>query len=256
MSLKKQYLIANWKMELLPKEERALLEKLPLVLKKKKKSLKVIVCPSFVSLVSATQIKKYSSAIFDVGAQDCHWEERGAYTGEISAKALVSLGCRYVLIGHSERRVHNNEDETVLRNKLQAAFNARLQPIFCIGETRDDRTNGKTLSRLRQQLSSAFSNCTMKRNQLICIAYEPVWSIGSGTPLNADDLTKEIQFIKEWLTTHLSSHPHVVLYGGSVDERSVSNYLSPKTGIDGLLVGSASQSVKRLSKIVSLMSLS
>ena len=172
-----------------------------------------------------------------LGAQNCHWEQSGSYTGEVSPKMLKDLGVRYVILGHSERREHFKETDEMINKKLKAALKAGLIPILCIGEKKGESPE-KIISR---QLKEDLEGITKKELRKIIIAYEPVWAIGTGDFCPVNKATKALELIK-------SKSSNKILYGGSVNSKIAKNYT--KAGFDGLLVGGASLDAQEFIKIV------
>ncbi|MBP9694964.1 MAG: triose-phosphate isomerase [Candidatus Magasanikbacteria bacterium] len=174
----------------------------------------------------------------NVGAQNCNWTPRGAYTGAISAELFAEAGAKFVLVGHSERRHIFGETDTDVRKKIDAALDAGLIPVVCIGETQEEKENGRREYRLKKQLMKAFEGLVLDEDRKIMVAYEPIWAIGSGTPClpaDADD-------VHGWIQNELKQYTSAtvpILYGGSVDAKNVESYFATGT-IDGVLVGSAS----------------
>ena len=194
------------------------------------KNTKAVICPPFVYL----PFLKYEF----LGAQDCHYEQSGAFTGEVSPKMLKDLGCKYVIIGHSERRIHFKETDEMINKKLKAALKVGLIPILCIGEKKGENVQ-KVIS---NQLKKDLANIPKKDLAKIIIAYEPVWAIGTGDFCKPEKAKKALNFIKNKLPNNK------VLYGGSVNSKIAENYT--KIGFDGLLVGSASLNSKEFVKII------
>ena len=215
-------IIANWKCN--PStlaEAKKLFDKV--------KKTKAIICPPFV------YISELKSA--GLGAQNCHYQQSGAWTGEVSPKMLKDLGVEYVIIGHSERRIHFKETDEMINKKLKAALKVGLIPVLCIGEKKGESAQKVIDSQLRKDLE----RITKKNLRKIIIAYEPVWAIGTGDFCPADKAKKTLQFIKTKLNNK-------ILYGGSVNSKIAGNYT--KVGFDGLLVGGASLNAEEFIKIV------
>jgi triosephosphate isomerase len=209
------------------------------------KNVEVVICPPFIYL----PIVHRSS--FKLGAQDCFWEEKGAFTGEISPKMLKNLGVKYVIIGHSERRQILKETDEMINKKLKAVIKAKLRPILCIGETEKERKKGKTFQVLKSQIKKALSGIssfTVHRSKFI-FAYEPVWAIGTGNPCQPKEAKEVLIFLKK-ITKQLNNLPtqQLILYGGSVNSQNAKDYI--EVGFDGLLVGGASLNPKEFIEIV------
>ena len=181
-----------------------------------------------------------------LGAQDCHHEKSGSFTGDISAEMVKTLGCKYVIIGHSERRTYHGENSQLIAKKLAAAADQKLIPIFCVGETKEIRESGQHLEFIKKQISESLS-ADLKFEKLV-IAYEPVWSIGTGlvpTPAQVDEMVQTIKnLIKEQFANSVKEV--AILYGGSVTSKNSGEILKIS---DGLLVGKASLDADELVKI-------
>lgn len=237
---RKKVIAGNWKMHLTCEEAIKLVTTVCEGLKEKKLNhLEVVFCPPFPYLPSVFSILS-SKGIGKLGAQNLHWEREGAYTGEVSAKMLRSTGCSYVIVGHSERRAYFHEDEKVLQRKLLRAWEENLIPIYCIGETLEEREKGKTEAVLAKQLS-VFLDIDLQEKKWI-IAYEPVWAIGTGKPATPEMANEVHNFIRNWLDMNVQQglgENITILYGGSVKpNNALSLFQQPE--IDGALVGGAS----------------
>lgn len=210
----------------------------------------VVLCPSFTALPAVGAAVRGSALA--LGAQDCASKERGALTGEVSAADLVALGCQYVIVGHSERRKHMGEADAMIAEKLGVALRAGLAPILCVGETFEERTAGKLHAVLNAQVRSALSGFTLVGTQRLCIAYEPVWAIGTGQAATPDDAVQAHGYILE-ITRELlgegGSQRVRVLYGGSVSPENIASLLA-LPNVHGVLVGSASQSAEGLRRLL------
>jgi triosephosphate isomerase (TIM) len=226
----------NWKMNTTVKEAVDLIKKMAGRLNKIQGVEKVI-CPPFVSLVPAKAVLKGSSV--KLGAQNVFYEEKGAYTGEISPPMLVDL-CEYVIIGHSERRQIIGETDEIINKKLRAAITTGLKPILCIGETSKENEEGKTQDVLGRQIFTCSDKLYFLSGMVI--AYEPIWAIGTGKSATGDDANKTIGFIREFIsrlhTPDLADDVRI-LYGGSVNATNISEFMN-QPEIDGALVGGAS----------------
>jgi triosephosphate isomerase len=226
----------NWKMNTSIEEAINLIKTMQPELEKIKGVEKVL-CPPFVSLMAARGLTKRSTV--RLGAQNVFYEEKGAFTGEISPLMLFGL-CDYVIIGHSERRQYFGETNEIIDKKIKAAIKNGLKPIFCVGETLEENKAGQTREVLGRQLMASsdrfyfLSGCV--------IAYEPVWAIGTGKSASGDDANKTIGFIRQFIT-HLHGRGIAntvrILYGGSVTAANIAEFMR-KSDIDGALVGGAS----------------
>ena len=242
----KKLFIANWKMQLDYKESIILVKAYQKNLKKIKNE--VVVTPDFTVLSAASEILKKTS--LKLGAQDCAFGLRGAYTGEVSVKSLKQLGVKYVLIGHSERRGYFKEDSGLLKFKVAAALENGLVPVLCIGEKLNDYKAKRTHTILRRKLEEVLFGLEISNESAIVIAYEPVWAIGSGKTPTAKEIEANHVFIKGVLAELIGQIPRV-LYGGSVSAKNSAELLE-WPNIDGLLVGGASLKVDEFSKIVNV----
>ena len=198
------------------------------------KGIELAVFPTALALVA---VKEKLARVADVGAQNCAWTPKGAYTGAISALLYREAGCRYTLVGHSERRHIFGENSAATRKKLEAALEAGLTPVLCVGETKADREEGKVQYRLKRQLNEALSGLNLEGEDII-IAYEPVWAIGTGNPCRPADATDVHSWIKQEVKQYIKGEARV-LYGGSVNADNVLSYVTLET-VDGVLVGGAS----------------
>lgn len=212
----------------------------------------VAVCPSFLGLASINTSKIKSLLI---GAQDCFWKNQGAFTGEISPKTLSQLGCSFVVLGHSERRMYLGETDEMVSKKLAAVcdLGSKLTPVVCVGETLSERKDGRTIEVVRSQLKTIFSGVSIGKNQTIVVAYEPVWAIGSGkacTPGDCADVRTEIMALFAlWYPEHVRSGNILFIYGGSVTQVNVRDFVSPDIS-NGVLVGGASLKTREFLAIV------
>ena len=241
MTNKYMYFIANWKMF----GNRNSLNSLNKVIKfSKSKEIKkgrLIYCPPF-TLISSF-IKKFENCLIDIGAQNCHESENyGSHTGSINCKMLKDIGANYVIIGHSENR-KKGENNKLINQKIKSAMKANLKVILCVGETFSEKKRGKTKSVLSSQIKMGLHKIKKKSN--IFIAYEPVWSIGTGRIPKLSDLEKNVDFIKKKFQGKLPK----ILYGGSVNPQNI-NQLKKIQDLNGFLIGGASLNSKKFIDIV------
>lgn len=236
--MRKNIIAGNWKMNFSIEETEDFLNKLmPRVGSAK---CEVVVCPPFTSLYVANKILKDSNV--KLGAQNIHFEDNGAYTGEISPKMLKSLNVSYVIVGHSERRGYFNENDSDINKKIFTCLKYDFIPILCVGETLSERESGNMEGVLETQINGAFSNISMDDAKKIVIAYEPVWAIGTGKSATSDDANKVIGFIRNLIEKKYDKNladEIVILYGGSVKPNTIKEQMSMEN-IDGALVGGAS----------------
>ena len=247
---KKKYIIANWKMNL------GLGETIALAKKFKKKFAgwskgEVAICPMAPALSQVEQILKGSR--LKLGAQNVFWEEKGAYTGEISANSLVEIGCQYVILGHSERRMHLLENYEMIHKKVVAAVRTeKLTPIVCIGENWKERKTDRRDFILVEQLWQALSGIDVFGDQQIIIAYEPIWAIGTGTAIKPDEAEYAHKIIKlslnDMFGMQVASNNFKIVYGGSINPKNVKGFTNLEN-MDGLLVGGASLKVDDFFKV-------
>jgi len=234
-------------MELTLKESVKLARKI--VRGAEKFGIKTILCPSFTSLEEVGKITKGKKT--RLGSQDMFWKEEGPFTGEVSARELKKIGVKYVILGHSERRKLGETDK-IVRKKLEAALQANLNPILCIGETLDERKGKKMGKVLRRQVSFAFKNLKID-NKKIIIAYEPIWAIGTGRPAHPEDAKEASKIIKKELEKYFSEKTIKkqvsVIYGGSVNSEIVSDFITDGEML-GALVGGSSLNGEEFLKII------
>ena len=246
--MRKKVIAGNWKMNMLPSEAIDFIDKLAPEVKDTKNE--VILCVPYTDLfyalltVQGTNIK--------IGAQNMHFEESGAYTGEVSGKMLKSIGVEYVIIGHSERRQYFNETDESVNKKLKAAFKNDLKPIVCVGETLAQREAGETEEVITKQTELALDGLTLEQVQDTIIAYEPIWAIGTGKTATAEDANNSIKAIREKICQIYGQNVAngvIIQYGGSV-KSSNAKELFEMSDIDGGLVGGASLKPDEFAKIV------
>lgn len=244
----KKIIIANWKMQLGRKESRDLAKKL--VARGGKSRPEVVICPSYASLETVSSVIKGSG--FKLGAQDSGMEKKGAYTGEVSPLDLASLGVKYVILGHSERREHLHENSTIINRKIKAALSCGLIPILCIGEKWEERKAGKTQEFLDMELRRALKGVKIGRASSLVIAYEPVWAISTNQkarPIAPEEANAAQAFIKRRAKQILRQEVRVI-YGGSASPKNQAALLA-EPYIDGLLVGGASLKAEEFKKMIS-----
>jgi len=249
----KPLIIANWKMNpTTQKEAEHLFESVEKEVGKIKEA-EIVICPPFVWLNSF----KVKSKI-QLGGQDCFWEEKGAYTSQISPLMLKNLGCQYVIIGHSERRKHFQENDEIINRKIKTALKNRLRPILCLGEEVRDTfdSQGQPLNEMSlkvgEQLEKDLMEISAAKIREMVIAYEPIWAIGTGVPCSPDEAMKAALFIRKTLTKFYNrsvAEKVKILYGGSVTSQNAADYVKG-AGMNGLLVGGASLNATEFVKIV------
>jgi triosephosphate isomerase len=245
-AVKKIHLFANWKMYLDYDESNILANDFADKFKKRPDQIKIAVFPSALSLYPVGQVLR--DVKIAVGAQNAYWVDKGGYTGEISAQAMKEAGCEYLLIGHSERRHIFGETNEGVRKKLESAIAIDLIPVVCVGETADERKNGRADDAIEIQLRSAFEDLNANGCNTIFIAYEPVWAIGTGDACPPKEAERMHNKIKEMAQTFLPKMNFVLLYGGSVRLENIIDYLAVEN-IDGVLIGNASAKMETFGDI-------
>jgi len=244
----------NWKMHGTIAQTRGLLAGLRERLDGKALEREIVVAPPFTALPAAAEALRGSS--IELGAQNVHWQTKGAFTGEISAEMLSEVGCRWAIVGHSERRQYFGETDSLVNRRTRAALAAGLRPIVCVGETLAERDGGETLAVIRRQLQAALLDVGAAGIQTLCVAYEPVWAIGTGrtaTPTQAEEVHAEVRGIVAELYGEDASERLRILYGGSVKPDNV-DALMAQADVDGALVGGASLEVESFTRIVEFRS--
>ena len=239
---RRRFCVANWKMNFNSSDTKSFLENWG---KKdlKNEEVKTIICPSFTELNTTAELLQNSDS--ELGAQNVYYLSNGAYTGEISCRMLKDLGCNWVIIGHSERREIFGETDEMVCHKLNKLTSENMYPIVCIGETKDERENGKTEEVLSRQLLVAFENQKGKNIEHTVIAYEPVWAIGTGITATIDMISEAHQCIRNIFNTNgFNGNEISILYGGSVTNENAAE-LSNIMDVDGFLVGGASLDVDK-----------
>ena len=210
----------------------------------------IMIAPVFTALDRVSQVVRGSRVA--LGAQNLYWQKEGAYTGEISADMLVSAGCQYVIIGHSERRQFFGETDETVNQKIRAAIDAGLIAVFCVGETEEEREAGQTFSVLDKQVKKGLDNHFAKDLGTLVIAYEPVWAIGTGKTATKEQAQEAHQHIRSLVGQNIDealAQSVRILYGGSVKPANIAE-LMQMPDIDGGLVGGASLDAESFSKIV------
>ncbi|MCD6500547.1 triose-phosphate isomerase [bacterium] len=243
-------IVANWKMNPTSLKKAKLLFNLIKRGVKNIKNVEVVICPPFVYL----ERFKVQGTRFKLGAQDCFWQEKGAFTGEVSPQMLKDFGVKYIILGHSERRQILRETDEMIAKKLKKVLQLNLKPILCVGETKKEKQKGETFKILKAQLEKDLKSILNLKSGILnlTIAYEPIWAIGTGNPCSVDDALTAILFIRKVISKIFS--PKVankirILYGGSVNSKNADEYLREEN-INGLLVGGASLKPREFAKIV------
>ncbi len=240
----------NWKMNKgSPSEATKMLKELiPLV--KKIKSVDIVIAPPFTALFSTIQTVKNTNIM--IGAQNMYYEETGAFTGEISPTFLRDLGCKYIILGHSERRDIFNESDALINKKLKKALKSDLNPIVCIGEHLEERETGRTKDVIKSQFDLTFKDLKSEELSRVVIAYEPIWAIGTGKTATPEQAEEIHIYIRELIASNYNkkiADRIRIQYGGSIKPTNA-NELFNKENIDGGLVGGASLQVKSIYEII------
>ncbi len=248
-------IIANWKMNLAVHESVQVIRTLRKLLASRiPESIELVVCPSYDALTAVRE--ELSGSKIRLGAQDVFWQEKGAYTGEVSASMLVAAGASHVLIGHSERRMYLQETDEMVNKKVAAALAAGLVPIICVGETYEERSIGHADLILMRQTIEGLKGILLKKNQQIIMAYEPVWVIGTGQavePPMAEHASEVItQSLIELYPKDVVESQTRIIYGGSVDETNIRDFLNLGK-VSGALVGTASLQPEKFISLLALL---
>lgn len=246
--MRKKLVAGNWKMYTAP-DKAAALAKGVADFVGRASDPQVVVCPPFTSL--APVVAAVESSAVQVGGQNMHWEDEGAFTGEVSGKMLLTLGCSYVILGHSERRQIFLETDMLVNMKLKKALSLDLNPIVCVGETLDQREAGETMNVVQSQLLGSLDGVPADDLRRTVIAYEPVWAIGTGrtaTPHQAEEVHGYIRAVLRDRYGAVADDA-IILYGGSVKPDNARE-LFGQPNIDGGLVGGASLTAESFNKII------
>ena len=248
---KQLFIIANWKMNPVSFGEADSLIKAIKKGIKKLDNVKIIICPPAVYL---SKIK--TNASFELGVQNIFWEDRGAYTGEISATIAKNLKVKYTIIGHSERRRYLNETDEMVNLKIKSALKNNLSPVLCVGETLKEKQQDRASEIITNQLMLALAGVDKSQitNYKLQIAYEPIWAIGTGKTPSVDEIMSAGLLIKKTISNlygRETAEKIPILYGGSVNSKNAYDFVD-KTGMDGLLIGGASLNASEFVRIVNL----
>ena len=237
--MRKPIIAGNWKMHKTKSESVKLAADIASLIESSN-DVQVVICPTFVTLDAVRE--QIQNSPIQLGAQTLHFEESGAYTGEISAPMLKAIGCQYVIIGHSERRQYFGETNPLIHKKLIAALKAGLTPILCVGETFEERKRDQTFTVIETQLREGLENLNPTFSGPLVVAYEPVWAIGTGKVATPQEAQQVHSFIRKQLATLLgasNAERIQIQYGGSVKPDNI-QALMQEADIDGALVGGAS----------------
>lgn len=246
----KKIIIANWKMNpATMKEAQRMVGELKRGVARMKNKPEIVVCPPFVYLDLCAKLQ---AASFKLGSQDCFWQEKGAFTGEISCSMLKNLEVKYVLVGHSEREMIMQESQEIVNKKLKTILKNNLTPVLCLGETKEQREKDETFSALEKEFLADIAGVAKKDLAKIVIAYEPIWAVGSGKACSPDDTLTAILYLRKIIASlagKKTANMVKMLYGGSVNAQNASEYLK-NDAINGLLVGERSLDIKEFLKIL------
>ena len=247
-SMRKTIIAGNWKMNKTPSEAKALLEEIiPLVADA---NCEVVACVPYVDLATAVEATKDTN--IKIGAENCHWAESGAFTGEISPGMLKEIGVEYVVIGHSERRQYFGETDETVNKRTKAALAAGLKPIVCVGELLWERECDITNEVIARQIKLDLWGVTAEEMANVVIAYEPVWAIGTGKTATAEQAEEVCEFIRMCLKMKYGlevASAVTIQYGGSMNDANAAELLA-KTNVDGGLIGGASLVAEKFAAIV------
>lgn len=246
--MRKPIIAGNWKMHNTVSETLdTLKELLPLT---KKNDIDIIICPSFISLYEASKL--LTDTIINLGAQNMHYEDKGAYTGEVSPVFLKEIGIDYIILGHSERRHIFGENNALINKKVKAALKHNLHPILCVGETLEEREKNITFDIIKEQIECSLADLKGENLENLIIAYEPVWAIGTGKTATKEDANEAIGYIRKLLSESFGKETAQntrILYGGSVKPDNIKELMGMEE-IDGALVGGASLKAQDFAKII------
>lgn len=246
--MKNKIIAGNWKMNNNRVQTEALINELiPLVADTDNT---VIICVPFTDLCKAVKLTRGTN--IHVGAQNCHWKESGAYTGEIAPSMLTEIGVEYVVIGHSERRSYFGETDQTVLLRAKAALAAGLKPIVCIGETLGERNGGETEQVLRRQILEGFKDITAEELENVVVAYEPVWAIGTGVTATDEQANDAIAYVRSVFASKYGNDAAdrlYIQYGGSMNDKNAEGLLNMPQ-IDGGLIGGASLVASKFAAVV------
>lgn len=246
--MRNNVIAGNWKMHKTTEEVTAFISDVKELTTNE--TTEAIICAPFVYLPLLVSEAKGSN--IKIAAQNMHWEEKGAYTGEVSPAMLRDIGVSHVVIGHSERREYFNETNDTVQKKVQAAFSHGLSPIICVGETLEQREANETLTHIEEQVTIALQDLASEQIEKTIIAYEPIWAIGTGktaSSADANEVCSHIRHVVEKLTSKTVADNVVIQYGGSVKPGNIDELLQT-TDIDGALVGGASLEAESFKQLV------
>jgi triosephosphate isomerase len=246
--MRQPFIAGNWKMNKTVSEAKELVDELK-GLVSGVEDVEIAVCPPAIDLVSVQAIVKESN--IKLGAQNMHWKESGAYTGETSGHMLQEIETDYVILGHSERREYFNETDQAVNRKVKATFTYDLKPIICVGETLQEREDGETEDKVKRQVSTALAGLESEQVSDVVVAYEPIWAIGTGESASAEEANNVISYIREVIAEDYPDQAELIRiqYGGSVKPHNVAEFMEQED-IDGALVGGASLTADAFAGII------
>ena len=246
---RKTIIAGNWKMNKTPSETKAFAEEFKALLPKTK-WCDVVLCVPFIDAPAA--VRAFKNSRVSVGAENLHFEQSGAFTGEVSADMLADLGVKYVIVGHSERRQYFGETDAIVNKKVRAALGAGLNPIICVGESLEQREMGVTMELIALQVRSAFAGVAQEQARKCVVAYEPIWAIGTGKTATGEQAAEVCAFIRATIRAMYGARVArsvTIQYGGSMNPKNAAELLSHEH-IDGGLIGGASLRPEELMQIV------
>lgn len=249
--MKKMLIAGNWKMNTLPDEAVDLTKRILSGLKSKKHKSEIVICPPYTNLQAVSEV--IHSSDMKLGAQNCYFESKGAFTGEVSIPMLKFFGVEYIIIGHSERRTYFNETDDLINKKAKAILSGGLKPIICIGETLTERQQGRTFDILYNQLDICLKDLSIDDCKTIVIAYEPVWAIGTGISATNEQIEEAHNKIKSYIRSKFDVTEDDILlqYGGSVTADNSMEIFSI-SNVNGALIGGASLKSEIFLKIIEI----
>ena len=236
---RKTIIAGNWKMNKTLSEMKAYAEEIRPIMPKGK-WCETVLCVPFVNIPAAVRL--FKDCHIAIGAQNCHYEDHGAYTGEVTAEMLKEVGVKYVILGHSERRQYYNETDLTVNKKVHAVLNAGLQPIVCVGESLEQREAGVTMDFIAYQVKAALAGVPAEKMRRVVIAYEPLWAIGTGKTATAEQANEVCEGIRAVIRKEYGARVAravTVQYGGSMNAKNAQELLA-QPDIDGGLIGGAS----------------
>jgi triosephosphate isomerase len=253
MADRRPIVAANWKMHKTHLEAIQAVQKLSYLLDAgDAERVEVVICPAFTALRSVQTLLDADRLPYALGAQDVHWEEKGAFTGAVSPGMLAALKCAYVIVGHSERRQLFGETDEQVARKARAVFAAEMTPIVCVGESLEDRDAGRTEEKVVGQVKAAVGPLDAEQAAAVVVAYEPIWAIGTGRNASPEDAGQVIRLIRETIGASAGADAAAAVriqYGGSVKAANIREFMAHPE-IDGALVGGASLDPEEFALIV------